>query len=234
MRIKFQATAGMMMRAVLRQSVLLPSARENQLFVPEATRASQRGGRATAALRSSPLARVRILPQDVDGLVQVVRVGLSGRNDRNHPIVLKVPLVGVPAATAAARRAALVRMKISLVNRGHRTALAQTMDFRVNQGRLAVLVRTKVSLVSRGRRAALAQTVDFRVNQGRLAVPARREDPVRPNVTVEVRQGNPAAKGLVVDSNLSRVVTDTQSFSHRLSFHSCLSFSKNKRLRIWQ
>lgn len=202
MRRKLQATDGMMMRAVLRQSVLLPSARENQLFVPEATRASQRGGRATAALRSSPLARVRILLQDVDGLVQVVRVGLSGRIDRNHPIVLKVPLVGVPAATAAARRAAHVRMKVSLVNRGHR--------------------------------AALAQTVDFRVNQGRLAVPARREDPVRPNVTVEVRQGNPAAKGLVVDSNLSRVVTDTQSFSHRLSFHSCLSFSKNKRLRIWQ
>lgn len=218
MRRKLQATDGMMMRAVLRQSVLLPSARENQLFVPEATRASQRGGRATAALRSSPLARVRILLQDVDGLVQVVRVGLSGRIDRNHPIVLKVPLVGVPAATAAARRAAHVRMKVSLVNRGHRAALAQTMDLQV----------------SRGRRAALAQTVDFWVNQGRLAVPARREDPVRPNVTVEVRQGNPAAKGLVVDSNLSRVVTDTQSFSHRLSFHSCLSFSKNKRLRIWQ
>ncbi len=182
-----------------------PSVQESRLFVLEA-KASQRGVRVTAAPRNSPLVRVRILARDAAVLVPAVRAGLSGRIARNLRIALKVPPVGVPAATAAARRAALVRRKVSRRSLGHRVALVRTKVFPVTRGRRAALVRRKVSRGSQGRRVAHVRMKGSPVNRGRRAVPAHRDVPVRPNAAVEVRQGNLAVRDRVVDSDLSRMV----------------------------
>lgn len=173
-------TVGMMNPTALCPLGQQPSVQESRLFVLE-VKASQRGGRATAAPRNGPLVRVRILARDAAVLVLAVRAGLSWRIARNLRIVLKVPPVGVPAATAAAHRAVRVRTKVSPLSRGHHVALAQAMDLQVSRGRPAV--------------------------------------PVRPNVTVEVRQGSPAAKGRAVASNQTRMVAGIQPLSPRLSLN---------------